>query len=88
MVDGMFPTPDTTRLTYIKYQRAAYGMSELTICQTPRHKVRSRRQAETAVLIGMLLGSRFFDPIAQPIVVQVQSGFIIPSQRRFLRIFR
>src|ERR1035437_2000268 len=35
----------------------------------------------------MRLGIRFIDPISLPTVMSMQSGLIIPSQRRLLRVF-
>src|SRR5208283_3681706 len=37
---------------------------------------------------GMLLGSRFIDPVSLAIVMSMQAGLIIPSQQRLLRVFR
>ena len=40
------------------------------------------------MIISLFNGSRFIDPVSLAIVMSMQSGLIIPSQQRLLRVFR
>ncbi len=37
---------------------------------------------------GMRLGDRFIDPVSVAIIMSIQSGLILPSEQRVLRVFR
>ena len=55
----------------------------------PSFAFSSLRKALSCVcLTGMLLGSRFLDPVSLAIVMSVQAGLIIPGWQRILRVFR